>query len=200
MLERLFRSKAEVAVLKIVLFFDGLHLREIARRAGISSYEAKRELDNLVDLGILESEKRGNQVIFHANEKCSFLRDLRNLFSKTEGAIARLKEKLGAIEGLEYCLIFGSAAQGRLSETSDIDILIISDLPEDRIDEDVLNIQKGIKREINHILWTGNDFKKKLKGRSSFLRNISLKGFIWIKGDEDGFVRAVEEAYGGEGS
>jgi len=80
MLERLFRSKAEVGVLKVVLFTEGLHLREIARRAGIPSSHAKRELDNLAGLGLLFTERKGNLVLFYTDRRCPFLEDLRNLF------------------------------------------------------------------------------------------------------------------------
>ena len=82
MLERLFRSKAEVSVLGVVLFSESLHLREIARRAGISSSEAKKELDNLVDLGLLFTERKGNLVLFYSDRRCTFLEDLRNVFLK----------------------------------------------------------------------------------------------------------------------
>ena len=198
MLERLFRSKAEVAVLNVVLFTDGLHLREIARRAGVSSYEAKKELDNLVGLGILLSEKKGNQVFFHANEKCSFLEDLRNLFSKTEGIIIKIKEKLQKLKGIKYCFIFGSAAAGRISEKSDIDLLVVGEITEEKLASEILELQKKTKREINFILWTGRDFNKKLKEKSTFLNNITKKKIVWISGDHDEFVRLAEEAYGRE--
>lgn len=82
MLERLFRSKAEVSVLGVVLFSESLHLREIARRAGISSSEAKKELDSLVDLGLLFTEHKGNLVLFYTDRRCGFLEDLRNIFVK----------------------------------------------------------------------------------------------------------------------
>jgi len=82
MLERLFRSKAEVSVLGVVLFSESLHLREISRRAGISSSEAKKELDSLVDLGLLFTERKGNLVLFYTDRRCDFLDDLRNVFVK----------------------------------------------------------------------------------------------------------------------
>jgi predicted transcriptional regulator len=82
MLERIFRSKAEVAVLGIVLFSESLHLREIARRAGISSSEAKKELDTLAALGLLFTERKGNLVLFYTDRRCLFLDDLRNIFIK----------------------------------------------------------------------------------------------------------------------
>jgi len=195
MLERLFRSKAEVAVLNVVLFTDDLHLREIARRAGVSSYEAKKELDNLVQLGILLSERKGNQVFFHANEKCSFLEDLRNLFSKTEGIIIKIKEKLQKLKGIKYCFIFGSAAAGRISEKSDIDLLLVGEITEEKLASEILELQKKTKREINFILWTEKDFNKKLNEKSTFLNNITKKKIVWISGDNDEFVRLIEEAY-----
>ena len=195
MLERLFRSRAEVAVLNIVLFTEGLHLREIARRADVSSCEAKKELDNLVDLGILNSEKKGNQVLFHTNPQCSFLPDLQNLFNKTGGIIRQIKLELAVMKEIKYCLIFGSTARGRISEKSDIDLLIVSDISEDKIDSIILKLQKKTKRAINFILWTEKDFKKKLHDKSTFLGNISKKKFIWISGDENEFVRLIEETY-----
>lgn len=84
-LERIFRSKAEVAVLGVVLFSESLHLREIARRAGLSSSEAKRELDTLAALGLLLPERKGNLVLFYTDRRCPFLDDLRSIFVKAKG-------------------------------------------------------------------------------------------------------------------
>lgn len=189
------RSKAEVAVLNVVLFSDDLHLREIARQAGVSSYEAKKELDNLVQLGILLSEKKGNQVFFYANTRCSFLEDLRNLFSKTEGIITKIREKLRKLEEIRYCLVFGSAAAGRISEKSDIDLLAVGKITEEKLASVILELQKKTKREINFILWTEKDFHKKLMEKSAFLGNITKKKIVWISGDYDEFIRLVKEAY-----
>ncbi|MCK4319010.1 hypothetical protein KAW38_00370 [Candidatus Micrarchaeota archaeon] len=85
MLERLLRSKAEVSILGIVLFQEGLYLREIARMASLSPSEAKKELDNLVSLGVLRKKRHGNQVFFSLNANCPFLDELKGLYLKTEG-------------------------------------------------------------------------------------------------------------------
>ena len=64
MLEKLLHGKAEVNLLGVVIFIDGLHLREIARKVGISSSEAKRELDILVSAGGGQSrEERKPQFV-----------------------------------------------------------------------------------------------------------------------------------------
>lgn len=197
MLEKLFRSRAEVAVLGIVLFTDGLHLREIARRAGVSPYGAKRELDNLVHVGILHSEKRGNQVLFSASPSCSFIDDLRNLFRKTEGLVSAIRAEVGKLGGIKYCFVYGSTATGRATDKSDIDLLIIGEAEESAIDRAILGLQKKSRREINFVFWSEKDFGRRLKQRSSFLGNITKRKYIWIAGDEDEFVRLAEKAFGG---
>ena len=196
MLERLFKSKSEVAVLNVALFTDDLHLREIARRANVSSFEAKRELDNLVFLGILNKEKKGNQLFFSKNKNCSFLQDIINLFEKTEGIVVRISKALVNEKEVHYALIFGSTAQNKTSEKSDVDVLVIGNIDENEISSVFFEIQKKVKREINFILWSDVDFSKKLKQKSTFLKNIAENSYTWIRGDKDEFSRVIKQTYG----
>lgn len=194
MLEKLIRSKAGVKLLGVVLFTDGLHLRELARKADISSFEAKRELDVLVDLGILIRKKVGNQVFFYTDKNCPFLIDLKNLYQKTEGFIFVLKENLSSLN-IKFAFIFGSTAKGTEKSTSDIDLLIISDENDSDLSKIIFKIQKQLKKEINFILWSEKDFKEKLKSKNTFLDNIIYQK-LWITGDEDEFSRIIKEGFG----
>jgi len=187
MLEKILKSKAEVNILGIVLFSEGLHLREIARRAEISSYEAKRELDNLIQLGVLRKEKKGNLVLFYSNPECPFLFELRNLYLKTEGIFAILKEKLP--KNLKYALIYGSMAKGDFNEKSDVDLLLIGDINEQKIESKILEIQKKVGREINYILWTEQELKQKIKRKGGFIKSILKNPIIMIIGDKNEFIR-----------
>ena len=49
----------------------GLHLREIARRAGFNSKTVMRELHALRNAGILDSNSVGRQVIYRLNGRCA---------------------------------------------------------------------------------------------------------------------------------
>ena len=193
MLEKLLRSKAEVKVLGIVLFEDGLHLREIARRAGVSPYEGKRELDNLVGIGVLEAERRGKQVFFSQNTSCPFFSELKMLYSKTEGISKDLRDALLDIRGVKYAFIFGSAASGKERAKSDIDLIIIGDMDEEAMAENMLKLQNKMSREINYITWTEKDFKQKAREESKFLGNLLKKDRIWLKGDENEFIRTAKK-------
>lgn len=112
MLERLIRSKAEVKILGVVLFREGLHLRDIARTADVSVSETKRELDILHSIGLLKKEKRGNQIIFTIDKDCGFYQDLKALYQKTEGMFAELKGALSNRNDIAYAFIYGSVASG----------------------------------------------------------------------------------------
>ena len=194
MLEKLLRSKAEVAVLGIVLFNDGLHLREIARRAGVSPPEAKRELDSLVGLGALAKAKKGNMSVYTLNSSCPFINELKGLYLKTEGPIPLLRKELGRLGGLRHAFVYGSFASGNFTERSDIDLLVIGNIESGGLDKACFDVQKETAREINYILWNEKDWCKKLKEGGAFVSSIIKNGKIWLAGDEDGFKRDVGEA------
>ncbi|MBI2529545.1 MAG: nucleotidyltransferase domain-containing protein [Candidatus Diapherotrites archaeon] len=195
MLEKLMHSRAKVKVLGIVLLNNGLHLREIARRADVSVSEAKRELDNLLELGILKSERVGNLAVFSTNSASPFLDDLKSLYMKTEGIFAQLKSGLSNIRGIKYAFIYGSLAKGAFREKSDIDLLIIGSANENEIASACMKAQEQSGREINFILWSGNELIKKLNEKSSFVSAVIKNRKIWLLGEENGFERTAAEAF-----
>ncbi|MFH1285545.1 MAG: nucleotidyltransferase domain-containing protein [Candidatus Micrarchaeota archaeon] len=197
MLERMFKSRLEVAVLGVVLFSNDLHLSEIARRAGISVYGARRELENLVGIGVLERRKRGNQVAYSAKSSCTFFQELRSLYIKTEGAVPLLREKLQKMRGIDYAFVFGSFASGKFGEKSDLDVMVIGSMNIDELGAACLGVQKKTMREINYIAWTNEEFAKKAKEGGAFINSLVANKKIWLVGGEDGFnkfKRNAEEA------
>jgi predicted nucleotidyltransferase len=198
MLEKLLRSKAEVRILGVALFSHGLHLREISRKSGVSSFETKKELDNLVELGVLRNERRGNQLAFFPNDSCSFFPELKGLYMKTEGVFFELKQELSKISDLRFAFVFGSTASNKEKPASDIDLMVIGDIEEERLSDAVFKIQKKIGREINFIHWSENDLKDKVNKNSSFLKSI-LRNTVFLVGDADEFGRIVEKRPGKKG-
>ncbi|MFH1221772.1 MAG: nucleotidyltransferase domain-containing protein [Candidatus Micrarchaeota archaeon] len=193
MLEMLFGAKARVKVLAVILERDGLHLREIARVAGVSSYEAKRELDNFYAAGIVKKERKGNLLLFYQDKNCPFLHDLKQLYRKTEGALIELKKVLEQVKDIEYAFVFGSMAKDKERQGSDIDLLVIGEVNMTEMEEKMLEAQKRISREINFIVWKPEELFKKSKEKNTFLRNLVENKRSWLVGDEDEFVRIAKE-------
>jgi predicted nucleotidyltransferase len=200
MLYSLLRSRAEVRVLGVVLFCDGLHLREVARRAGVFPAEAKRELDALQSMGVLRKDVRGNQVLFSANSSCTFLRELRGLYEKTEGFHAILRKAVAGLDGVSYAFMFGSAAGGKMRANSDLDLLVVGSVNDDILAASVLKAQRKCGREINYILWSDKDFGRKLREKGAFITSVAEGPRLWLAGDEHGFEGIAAEALGGKGA
>lgn len=192
MLETLLYSEAEVDVLGVVLFTDGLHLREIARRAGRPAPQAMRELDRLVRAGLLRHERRGSMKLFFLDKACPYQDDLRSLYRKTEGMAPALGQALRKIAGIRFAFIFGSFAQAQERQPRDVDVLVVGgETP--ALDDACFTIQKRYGQEINYIHWSENDLRKKLKERGAFISSLLRRKRLWLAGDEDEFGRLAQK-------
>jgi hypothetical protein len=74
------------------LFFtrpdEWIHLRLAGRLAGTAIGATQRDLAELVSVGILERQTRGNQVVFRANAAGAIYQELKSLVVKTMSCVA----------------------------------------------------------------------------------------------------------------
>lgn len=186
MLEKLFTSKTRIKILEY-LFFNRkeTYLREISRESKLPPSAIKREIDNLLNLGLII--KQNNKITL--NKSNSFLDDLKNIFLKTDSISYPIIEVLKK-EDIEFALIFGSFAQGKFNLESDIDLLIIGKAKQQDMFKLLKPAENLIKREINPVIWTLEELKRnKNKG---FVKDILKKNKIMLIGDENEFQRIIK--------
>ena len=91
-LDDIFGSKGKVAL--FTALFDGrrrrFHIRELARKVGLTAPSLMREAKSLVAIGLLCEEKDGNRVDYWANTQSPIYQPLETLVEKTVGPQARL--------------------------------------------------------------------------------------------------------------
>jgi uncharacterized protein len=124
---------------------EGLHLREIARRAGTSAGTASRELRRLEEMALIVRRPQGSQVCFvavgckepyplpraagHAAAREAAIPLAASPMSDPVGVIVarRLRRALQPVYGerLVDVYLFGSRARGDHEPDSDIDVLIV---------------------------------------------------------------------------
>jgi predicted nucleotidyltransferase len=110
---------------------EGIHLREIARRAKLNENSTSRFLKQLEDEGILKSKKEGNLKKYtptKTTKTCQIYSIFDNekyekLPYKRKEAIKKFLEK---IEEPLIILLFGSTAKENYKQESDIDLLLIN--------------------------------------------------------------------------
>ncbi len=163
------------------LFFDGpnvrLHIREVARRTGLSPFGAMKILKSLEKEGMVLKkttpvvvEYRGN----YDNEKFIALKRSLNIYDLyASGLVSRLVDFYGVPECV--CL-FGSYAKGEDIKESDIDLAIVTSnkkLP------DLSTYEETLKRKISiHLV---KDVKKEDAGFINSLANgIVLYGYLEV--------------------
>lgn len=151
----------------------------------------RRELNNLVKIKIIEERKRGNQKLYKVNKNSPIYEELRKLVLKTVGIGDTLRENLSKFN-VVYALIYGSFAAGEEVEESDIDLLIVGDLNEEKLIGVIRQLEYELAREVHYIFWSTKEFKKRVKEKNHLLLDIVEKPIIMIIGDEDEFRRIVK--------
>lgn len=118
---------------------ERFYLREIARLVGGGTGAVQRELQQLVEAGLVHREAQGHQVYFFANRGAPIFPDLQAIIRKTTGAphgprrislrrvVHRLRERIleaAAASGASDVRVFGSVARGEETTGSDVDLLV----------------------------------------------------------------------------
>jgi len=117
------------------LFFEGpnerLHLREVARRVGLSATGAMKILRALEKENLLEKERAAVTVVYRGNydnEKFIALKRALNLYSLNSSGL--VSELVDFFKIPECLVIFGSYAKGEDTRESDIDIAVMTSMKE----------------------------------------------------------------------
>ncbi len=191
MLERLFTSKTRIRILTLLMFNQDkeYHLREIARLIKTSPIYAAKELDNLAKLSLVKKSKKANLSIYSINRNCVFLNELKQIFIKTDYLGELLKKELR--DQVKYAFIYGSFAESVETESSDIDLFIISEMKEDDLIKIIQKLEKTTDREINYILWNERTFNQRAEDHH-LLKTIKKSRIIMLIGNENEFRQKIK--------
>ena len=187
MIEKLFTSKNRVKILEFLLFEKNeSHIREISREIKISSSAVKKEVDNLLEIGLIVKGEKNIKL----NKKCSYLEDLKNIFIKTDAVIYPLREVIEKDKKIKYALLFGSFAKGNYQENSDVDLMVIGDIGLGEVIKLIRPVERVIKKDVNPIVWKLKEFKE--SNGKGFVREVFSNKIIIIKGDENELRRIIK--------
>ncbi len=158
------------------LFFEEpnreFSVREVARLVKVSPATASKQLNELVEKDILKERKERIFNLFKANLESYNYKDLKVYYS-----IRRLRES-GLIDAINKrflkptIVLFGSISNGLDTETSDIDIAIISEFHDLEFPE-IKEFEKRLNRRIQIF-----SFHDKMDIKNEHLTNNILNGIV----------------------
>jgi len=179
--EQLFGSKTRVKLLS--LFFNNpnrpYYVREITRKVDEQINSVRRELSNLLAIGIIRSESNNNRLYYEVNQKYQFYAPLRAIF--TNIALAdepelqdtredtEIVKKLRATGNVQLALETGSFVRDPAAGT---DLLIMGDVNRAKVSKLVAEMEDELGREINFTVMTPEDFDYRQRLNDRFLASV----------------------------
>lgn len=192
-LESLFRSRAQVLILKLLFLNSSseFHANDIARKTDLAPSTITKEMPLLLNIGLVIRRTQGNLVFYKINNQSVIFNDLKRIFLKFEMLDEVMSRDLPK-EEIKYALIYGSFAKGKESQSSDIDLLVIGNVNENALLRSISKTEGTVGREINYLLWKEEELLDRVKKKIPLIKEIYKTPIMMIIGDESEFKRLIE--------
>jgi predicted nucleotidyltransferase len=172
---------------------QSFYVREIGRLTGVPAGSLHREVRSLTDAGLLTRSVAGNQVRYQVERACPIYEELAGIFRKTAGLADVLRQALAPLGGAaRLAFVFGSVAQGKERATSDVDVMVVGPASFAQVVEALVPARDRLRREVNPVVMTADDFRSKLKARDRFVSRLVREPKIFLVGDAGEFAKLAE--------
>ena len=189
MLTSLYISKSKIRQALLALFFTNpsqkYYLQELSRMLGYSAGSIRRELLRFQTDDLFNTNRVANLLYYSINTKHPLYKELKSIVSKTVGVEGSLKKTLSSFKKIKIAFIYGSFATRREKAASDIDLMIIGEPNTSLLNEKIIELEKGLKREINQTIYSLKEYKAKKKAKSGFILDLLKKQKIMLIGKEN---------------
>jgi DNA-binding transcriptional ArsR family regulator len=161
------------------------HVRELARLTGVSPGTLHRELTALESLGVLRRNAVGRQVFFAANRECPVFEELAGLVRKTAGLVDVVRNALlPHASHIDAAFIYGSVAAGTETSRSDVDVMILGELPFAEAVKALAPAQGSLRREVNPTVMKSAEFLRKRRAKDNFVTTVWKAPRLWVIGSD----------------
>ncbi len=185
MVEQLFGSKTRVKLLQ--LFYSNpnrsFYVREITRKIDEQINSVRRELSNLLSIGIITSDNTNNKLYYEVNQKFEFYDPLQQIFGggvkptkpkKATAAAGEITEEapsatddhgLKAVGHIDLAVYTGQFTR---DESSGIDILIVGEVNPNALKKFVDELEAKENKSIRYAVMSLPDFQYRQQIRDRF--------------------------------
>jgi predicted nucleotidyltransferase len=169
-------------------------MSELAAFIETTPSSLQRELNTLVESGILRSRRDGNRLYFQAETDSPIFAPLRELLGQTLGVTENIKEALSSFKDkINLAFIYGSVARNQENTLSDVDLMIIGSSGLAEISPILNDLERKFNREINATCYSLNEFRKKVGSGNHFLTEVLEREKIFLLGDENELAEFISE-------
>lgn len=177
MIEQLLGSKTRLKLLQLFLSNPNrsYYVREITRKIGEQINSVRRELSNLLNIGIIVSETTNNRLYYEVNQKYEFYDPLKTIFgsgNQTTSKVTAKSDRRDDIKALGNVDILIYTGQFTRDETAGIDLFIVGNTNAHAVQKFVNELEAKEGKEIRYTVMNLEDFKYRLQVKDRFVTNV----------------------------
>jgi hypothetical protein len=191
MIEQLFGSKTRVKLLQ--LFYSNpnrsFYVREITRKIDEQINSVRRELANLLSIGIIVSDNTNNKLYYEVNQKYEYFDPLTLIFggggkprpiTATSTTSATAAAEPGAsdfndntdIKSLGNVEIAVYTGQFTRDETTGVDVFLVGDINHTKLQKFMTELEAKEGKELRYTMMSVGDFQYRQQIKDRFVSNI----------------------------
>ncbi len=180
MIEQLFGSKTRVKLLQ--LFYGNpnrqFYVREITRKIEEQINSVRRELSNLLSIGIIVSDSNNNKLYYEVNQKFKYYAPLKQIFGNEESVSNKISDNsknkpsessLSIVGHVDLAILTGQFTR---DELSGVDLLIVGEVNPNALAKYVGELEQKENKNIRYTVMNLDDFKYRIEIRDRFASNI----------------------------
>ncbi|HEX6258270.1 MAG TPA: transcriptional regulator [Candidatus Saccharimonadales bacterium] len=194
MIDALFGSKTRVKLLHLFLNNPNrsFYVREITRKIDEQINSVRRELANMLSIGIIQSDSTDNKLYYEVNQKYPYYAPLRQIFadSQLESVAAASVEandwahRLRALGDVKVALLSGGFVKNSLSP---VDILLVGSLNKNAVKKFIKELESDEGRPLNFTVMPYEDFYYRMSVKDRFIVEILSGKFTVLQDAENVF-------------
>lgn len=180
MIDALFGSKTRVKLLHLFLSNPGraFYVREITRKIDEQINSVRRELANMLNVGIIKSENSNNKLYYEVNQDYVHYEPLRQIFVAATSESRALKEvesagdwvgRLKPLGDVRVAVLSGQLVHGSESE---VDILLAGSINKTQAKKFVKELEEDENKQLNYAVMEYQDFYYRLSIKDRFVMSV----------------------------
>jgi hypothetical protein len=176
MIEQLLGSKTRVKLLQLFMSNPNrsFYVREITRKIDEQINSVRRELSNLLSIGIIVSDTNNNRLYYEVDQEYEFYKPLKEIFG-SDKAISQVSRKAGqedefrALGNVDVVIYTGQFTR---DERAGVDVLIIGSTNANAVQKFVSELEAKEGKELRYTVMSLADFEYRRQVKDRFLSNV----------------------------
>jgi len=192
MIDALFGSKTRVKLLHLFLNNPNraFYVREITRKIDEQINSVRRELANMLNVGIIKSDSSDNKLYYEVNQQYQHYAPLRAIFADEKldsPAVAAVEandwhRRLKPLGDVRVALFSGRLVR---KSTSKVDVLLVGSLNKTQVKKFIKELEQDEGRSLNYSVMDYEDFYYRLSIKDKFVTEILSGKFTLLQDSEN---------------